>query len=683
MKSRRLLVLAALLVSACALQATPASSHPIDEDLESMWMLSTENRSAFSELLAADPPLEGIGENMKIVANVSLAPGTVPGGANDMGFANNAADLELAGDHAFIGSYTQGLVIVNIASCNDPSQPARCKPFVQGVLPCSGGQFDIQLSPKADIVAMAHESASTAKKCHAGEEGVQIIDVSDRSAPKELSFISDEKADGSSSGMVVDGAHNTTLDWPNLYVDQYTQTYGAVEVFNLSDPRAPKRIAKLSIPVQNGQSGFHDSIPDHSRQDRSLLYAASIQKSDILDITDPTAPKVLQTIADPQVGISHGAEPSHDRKVLIVTDEYGGGSGVGACGGNPDPDIPLPGQTQQITSVGAVHFYNLNAQGLVGAGGTDKAGIFNIALQPNEPQQVAEEAGCTSHVFWQAPDQSRMTIAWYGRGTRIVDFTNPANPKQLGFFAPKGANTWSAKPHCGFIFTGDTVRGMDVLTYTGEKGNAWPATSGKADVQRAQTQAGGGASDAGPCVKGSGAPGSGGPDSGGPDSGGRSCATAPPRAARGRRLGKARLGQRRKAVRRAFGRPGSYRPFTDRYCLRGRAAMRVGYPSKRALGQMSGSRRRKVRGRAILLLSSSRATKVGGVRVGTTAASLKKRKGMRRGVRVGRNVWYTRPSGGRTLVFKVRRRKVAEVGIANRGLTASRSGVKRFFRFGR
>ena len=129
-----------------------------------------------------------------------------------------------------------------------------------------------------------------------------------------------------------------------------------------------------------------------------------------------------------------------------------------------------------------MHFYNLNDQGLVGAGGTDKAGIFNIVLQPNEPDQVAAEAGCTSHVFWQAPDQNRMTIAWYGRGTRIVDFSDPANPKQLGFFIPTGGDTWSAKPHRGFIFTGDILRGMDVLLYTGEGGNAWPTTSGSAEL---------------------------------------------------------------------------------------------------------------------------------------------------------------------------------------------------------
>src|SRR3712207_9306130 len=47
-------------------------------------------------------------------------------------FQNNAADIEAAGDHLYVGSYTQGLVIVNIASCNDPKRPRLCKPFVEG-----------------------------------------------------------------------------------------------------------------------------------------------------------------------------------------------------------------------------------------------------------------------------------------------------------------------------------------------------------------------------------------------------------------------------------------------------------------------------------------------------------------------------------------------------------------------
>jgi hypothetical protein len=88
-------------------------------------------------------------------------------------------------------------------------------------------------------------------------------------------------------------------------------------------------------------------------------------------------------------------------------------------------------------------------------------------------------------VFWQAPDQDRLVTAWYGRGTRIVDYSDPGRPRQLGYFVPTEADTWSAKPHNGYIYAGDIRRGLDVLRYSGE---GWPATAGAAEVQRAEEQ---------------------------------------------------------------------------------------------------------------------------------------------------------------------------------------------------
>lgn len=485
-----MLVAAALLV---AFTVPAAAHHPYEDTASSssLSLLGGTKLPAVGRMVAKAPPVTGSGQNMQIVANVPLGPGDVPKGANDTDFAIHAADIELAGDYAFVGSYVQGLVIVNISSCKDPSRPQLCKPFVQSVLKCSGGQFDVQLSPDARYVVMAHESASANKACHPSEEGAQVIDVSNKNAPREVAFISDEKKDGSSSGQIVDGAHNVTLDWPNLYIDNYTQTYPRTDVYSLASPSAPRRVGQIDFigNPSNGGSGPHDSIPDHRPDGKDLLYAASIQKSDIVDINDPSKPRVLQTINDPEVGISHGAEPNFNRKTLIVTDEYGGGSGVGACGGSPDdPTLPLPGPLAGSKGVGAVHFYGLAGNGLVPGGAADKQGTFNVLGQPNDPDQILAEAGCTSHVFWQAPDQDRFVIAWYGRGTRIVDFSDPANPRQVGSFVPTSGDTWSAKPHRGFIFTGDILRGMDVLLYKGESGKAWPTTSGPADIQRALVQ---------------------------------------------------------------------------------------------------------------------------------------------------------------------------------------------------
>ena len=502
------LLAAAVTAIAVAVFAVPASAgHPQGQVAKGQTSLmeGVGKRSVFTAAVAAQPPLEGTGENVDLIANVALSPdAAVPGGANDKDFASNAAsDIELAGDYAYVGSYAQGMVIVNISSCDDPSQPAKCQPFVQGAYKCSGGQFDVQLSPDANIAVVAHESASANKECHKSEEGAAIVDISNKSAPREIAFISDTNAND--SGNVNDGAHNVTLDWPNLYIDQYTQTYPRTEIFNLSNPASPAKIGEIDFTAA-GTSGPHDSIPDHRPDGKNLLYAASIQKSDVVNIDDPTKPRVIQTIIDPQVGISHGAEPNHNRSLLIVTDEYGGGSGVGACGGQGDATgvSPLvPGQAGSA-GVGAVHFYRLDpATGLVARNGTDKAGIFNIPAQANEPGQVSAEAGCTSHVFWQAPNQNRMTIAWYGRGTRVVDFANPAKPRMLGWFVPQGSDTWSAKPHRGFIFAGDQVRGMDVLRYRGEGCDAWPTTSGNAEDQRARVQGGsgpvGGGKKATPC----------------------------------------------------------------------------------------------------------------------------------------------------------------------------------------
>jgi hypothetical protein len=51
-----------------------------------------------------------------------------------------------------------------------------------------------------------------------------------------------------------------------------------------------------------------------------------------------------------------------------------------------------------------------------------------------------------------------------------------------------------------------------------------------------------------------------------------------------------------------------------------------------------------------------------------------------RRLRLGRNTWYLARGRTSRLAFKVRGGRVREVGIADRRLTASRRGTKRFLR---
>jgi hypothetical protein len=400
-------------------------------------------------------PLTGSGENLELVANVPMEGGSA-------GVA--ASDLELHGNYAFVGSYGEGMVVVDIA---DPTKPKRV-----GVFDCPGGQNDIQLSPDGRYVAMAIDT--TSNECHPQDEGTSIIDVADPTQPKEIAWI-DKKE-------LPRGSHNNTLDWPYLYVDQYSTAYSQLEIFDLSTPSVPRKVGELSF---GGEDSVHDLYVDHRPDGKTFAYAASIGFTDVIDVTDPAKPVLRERLQDPHVTISHQAEPNHDRRLLLVTDEYNGGaSNSGACGGSPSR-VPIPIGIPQFgdpQNIGALHFYRLDAQGnIADGGGVDRAGTFNIPYSANEEPS----AGCTIHVFWQAPDENRLVTAWYGQGTRIVDFNDPAAPKELAHFVPTGSDTWAAKPHRGYIFTGDILRGMDVLRYTGA---GWPATSGPAEVQRARIQ---------------------------------------------------------------------------------------------------------------------------------------------------------------------------------------------------
>lgn len=457
-------VLFALPVSAVAHEAGSGSSARQTYGWGGMELSNDFMRgeTATAAALAPEPqPLTGKGSNMRIVANV---PFEASGGTT------RASDIELQGDYAYISSPTEGLVIIDI---KDPRNPQRA-----GVFKCFGG-VDVQLSPDARFAILGIESPSV-KSCKPGNEGFLVLDISDKANPREVSFVGKDK--------LIDGAHNVTLDWPRVYVNQYTPTYNKFEIFDISDPSAPKSIGVL--PAQ-GQ-GSHDLQVDHRPDGKAYAYSASIGFTDVLDVTDPTKPKFVQRFpaSDHGVGISHGAEPNFDRSLMIESDEYAGGLGNGGCGGAGGAQVaPAIAGQANVASPGALHLLRLAKDGRINTldpGGrvVDQIGAYNLPAQANE----SADEGCTAHVFWQAPDENRMVVAWYGRGTRIVDFSKPNAPVELGNFIPTNGDTWSAKAHKGFIFTGDIVRGMDVLEYTGEKCERWPTTSGAAEIQRARYQ---------------------------------------------------------------------------------------------------------------------------------------------------------------------------------------------------
>jgi hypothetical protein len=302
-----------------------------------------------------------------------------------------------------------------------------------------------------------------------------IIDTTDKAHPKMLSHVDD--LDGS-----VEYVHTSTLDNKMLYLNPqvwsgYPQPgHAAITAVDISDPKNPKQVGKIDTP--GADAGLaHDTYVDHRPDGKSLMYAASISKSDVIDITDPLKSNWMQSIVAKDTTISHDVQPNHDRTVILVDDE-------GAAGGQLDPSLSACGKVGAgplTLNSGSLHFYAAAEDGTFANDGAVELGSFNA------PANVAQ-AECVAHVFWQAPDQNRITQAYYNVGAWVIDFTDPANPTELGHFDADGAKYWSNKAHNGYMYATNMNGSVDVLRYTGEGGKAWPATSGPAEIQHSARQ---------------------------------------------------------------------------------------------------------------------------------------------------------------------------------------------------
>ncbi|MBA2445923.1 MAG: DUF11 domain-containing protein, partial [Nocardioidaceae bacterium] len=194
--------------------------------------------------------------------------------------------------------------------------------------------------------------------------------------------------------------------------------------------------------------------------------------------------------------LSHQADTTPDGKVLVISDERGGGvtntecnfENQGTIGGNHFWALaPVPGlaRTSGATSTQPVK---------LGTYFNPDPGVTTIPdpLQALFPSRA--ERGCTSHVFRiggngtaspgpvdsQFDGVSRlagrvMTQAWYGAGVWYTTFAKASSdadgtvedPRStwgntIGWNIQPGADTWSAKEYKGYIYAGDIARGFDV-----------------------------------------------------------------------------------------------------------------------------------------------------------------------------------------------------------------------------
>ena len=581
-------------------------------------------------------PLPGEGENIEGVARVKL---------------DAVTEVEMAGDWAFVatddpdedGPKLGGLEIVNIADPTKPFVEGHWDGVMGGLTDASFG--DVDLSPDGNLAALTNAHCS---ECAEGEvPWVVLVDVSDKANPKLVGQVIDDET--------MDYVHTATLDNEMLYTNPQVAAFfpqpgnAHITAFDISDPSNPVKVGTISGPTS--EAGLaHDSYIDHRPDGNTLMYGASVHQSDVFDITDPLAPEWLQSTTSPQYTISHDVQPNHDRSIIIVDDE-------GAAGGQLDESLSACGKAGEgpaSVNSGSVHFFEAAPDGTFADDGAGYLGSFNAPTNVNT-------GACVAHVFWQAPDENRMTQAYYRTGAFAIEFEDPANPTLLGWFVPEGgAIYWSNKPHNGYMYATDMEHGLDILKYTGEGGARWPATAGPAEVQRSARQGV-------PYVPiaGTEEP----PPAPPPvEPGGQPLPCLAGRARIGRRnIGRLRLGFTRERLLQLPVRMTAETPRSFRYCVEGKRGYTAAVFS-----------RRDERARAKLLLTTVPGQGNRRTRVGSRAAKFRRRYPDR--VRVARGLYLGGPRSQR--IFGLREGRVQFIAVARRRVARNRKAVKRYLRLG-
>ena len=145
------------------------------------------------------------------------------------------------------------------------------------------------------------------------------------------------------------------------------------------------------------------------------------------------------------IDFNHELELSRSGKLLIATDERGGG--VAPPGATCAPEV------DNKAGNGGVHFYKVSELHTDGPRAADEEHAAYARNHAGEKTiyrariRTGPQASlCTAHVFQQMPGQNRIFMGWYSQGTQVVDFVERRNgtvsAREAAWFLPTNANTW-------------------------------------------------------------------------------------------------------------------------------------------------------------------------------------------------------------------------------------------------
>ena len=403
-----------------------------------------------SDITLADPwgPVLPLGKNVEYVTG-------------DNGFPGGHVVVE--GDRLYLGSYGRGLHIYDISN---PESPRRIGEYVPDGLRADAPPDAARFGKREIAVLNGTRRTSThsAVPGDARTDRTEFLDVTDASQPKVLHTFGPDQVDGES--------HNGDIvDKRRLYFSSGGVGAQGLRIYDMQpllgkQPAAPKNVFRGNPVELWAQSPYRGDKPvgpafththditiytDHpvngQERDIALLaeggsYAGAGDTGSVfvIDVTDPTAPVVLQRWLHEKGADHHPIRYHHEaqlldgnRSLMLVTDEDMH-NGCGSAGGVTAVEL-----SADLTSA------------------VERSEWF---IPLGTPAPV-----CSVHVFSSKGDN--VFLGAYNAGLQVVDYSDPGNPEQVGEFIAPGTTAWGAQEHGNLVYVGDMSRGLDVFRWTG------------------------------------------------------------------------------------------------------------------------------------------------------------------------------------------------------------------------
>ena len=377
----------------------------------------------------------------------------------DNGFTGGHVAIESG--RLYLGSYGNGMRIYDISNPADPTFLGKYTPGLRADAPPDAAVFDGRHIAVLNGTSRTHSALPP----DARTDRTEFLDVTNPASPKLLWTFGPDQVDGEShNGDIVDSRR--------LYLPSGGRGAQGLRIYDLSplvgtpngapanifrgDPTALWEASPFrgDKPVGAAFTHTHDievyvnhPVEGLGARDIALLaeggnYAGNGDTGSVfvIDITDPRNPVVLLRWLH-EKGVEHHPIRYHhevqllesDPSVMLVTDEDLH-NGCGNAGG-----ITALRLSPSLTSA------------------TELSEWF---VPFGTPAPV-----CSVHVF--SSEGSLVFLGSYNAGLQVVDYADPANPRQVGHFIAEGATSWGALFHRGYVYVGDMSRGLDVFRYTG------------------------------------------------------------------------------------------------------------------------------------------------------------------------------------------------------------------------